>query len=109
MKNSQRMTGAPTNPASHLKLLEQTRIADVLRQFASARNCTPAQLALAWLLNQGDDVIPIPGTTKVARLEENVESINIQLTSDELREIASALPAAEGGRYKPEFMRLLDA
>lgn len=83
-------------------------IAAAVRAAAAARGCTPAQLALAWLLNQGDDIVPIPGTTKVSRLEENAGAADIRLTRAELDEIAGRIPDAEGPRYRPDMMQLLD-
>jgi aryl-alcohol dehydrogenase-like predicted oxidoreductase len=74
-----------------------------IQEKAAAKGCTPAQLALAWVLAQGDDIVPIPGTKKVHRLEENVGALDVRLTAEELDEIASALPEASGQRY-PEGM-----
>ncbi|XP_024392790.1 perakine reductase isoform X2 [Physcomitrium patens] len=58
-------------------------------------NCTPGQIALAWLLHQGDDVVPIPGTTKIPNLKENIGSVFINLTPEEVEEIAAAVPSHE--------------
>ena len=71
------------------------------RSLAQARKCTPAQLALAWLLHQREDLVPIPGTTKLHRLEENLGASEIRLSADDLAEIEDALPptAVAGGRY----------
>jgi aryl-alcohol dehydrogenase-like predicted oxidoreductase len=74
-----------------------------IERIAGDKGVTPAQLALAWVLHQGDDIAPIPGTKKVARLEENVGAVDVELTDDDLRQIAEALPAAAGLRY-PEAM-----
>ena len=63
---------------------------DLLRQLAARRNATPAQIALAWLLAQRRWIVPIPGTRKLARLDENLGSVDIELSSDELREIDAA-------------------
>jgi aryl-alcohol dehydrogenase-like predicted oxidoreductase len=72
-----------------------------VRELAAARGATPAQLALAWLLSQGDDIAPIPGTKRRARLEENLGAASIELTADERREIDAAFPfdVASGDRY----------
>ena len=72
-----------------------------LRALAAARGCTPAQLALVWLLHQGRDLVPIPGTTRIARLEENVAAAQLSLTAEELAAIEAAVPAAavSGARY----------
>lgn len=74
---------------------EEARVAnkvllDLLQQFAEKRNATPAQIALAWVLAQKPWIVPIPGTTKLHRLEENIGAVSIQLTADELREIEEA-------------------
>jgi aryl-alcohol dehydrogenase-like predicted oxidoreductase len=70
---------------------------------ARERACTPAQLALAWVLSQGDDVIPIPGTKRRKYLEENVGALDVSLSPADLARIDEAMPAAAGTRY-PEFM-----
>jgi len=72
---------------------------------AARKGCTPAQLALAWLLHRGDDIVPIPGTKSRARLEENAGAAAITLSAAELTALDAALPvgAAQGGRY-PEAM-----
>lgn len=59
---------------------------------AAKHSCTPPQLALAWLLHQGDDVVPIPGTTKIKNLIDNINSLAVKLTPDDLKEIADAIP-----------------
>jgi aryl-alcohol dehydrogenase-like predicted oxidoreductase len=73
-----------------------------IERLAAAKGATAAQLALAWVLAQGDDIVPIPGTKKVERLDENVEAAGITLTEAELAEVAAALPQVSGDRY-PEF------
>ncbi len=72
-------------------------------ELAADKAVTPAQLALAWVLAQGEDIVPIPGTKRRSRLEENVGAVDVALSDDELREIADALPEAVGERY-PEAM-----
>jgi len=74
---------------------------ELLGRIAKRKNATPAQIALAWLLVQKPWIVPIPGTTKLARLEENIGAVAIQLTSDDLREIdsASSKIKVEGARY----------
>jgi aryl-alcohol dehydrogenase-like predicted oxidoreductase len=74
-----------------------------ISELAADKAVTPAQLALAWVLSQGEDIVPIPGTKRRARLEENAAAVDIVLSDDELREIADALPEAAGPRY-PEAM-----
>jgi aryl-alcohol dehydrogenase-like predicted oxidoreductase len=80
-------------------------LVDVLRTIAERKKATPAQIALAWLLAQNPWIVPIPGTTKLARLEENIGAAAITLTADDLREIDSAASKIEiqGARY-PEAL-----
>jgi aryl-alcohol dehydrogenase-like predicted oxidoreductase len=83
-------------------------IADRVREMAEEKNCTPAQLALAWLLSR-PDVIPIPGTSSLARLEENVRAVDLELSDSDIAAIADALPkAAVGARYDPVMLDLVD-
>jgi len=77
----------------------------IVEELARDQGCSPAQLALAWVLAQGDDVVPIPGTKRRERLEENVGAADIALSPDELARIDAAVPAAAGGRYTEEMMR----
>lgn len=73
---------------------------------AAEKGCTPAQLTLAWLLAQGDDVVAIPGTRRLDRLEENVGALSVALTPDDVARISAAVPAgaAAGTRYPAAFM-----
>jgi aryl-alcohol dehydrogenase-like predicted oxidoreductase len=73
-------------------------IVDAVRAVAGRHGATPAQVALAWLLAQGPQVVPIPGTKRVSRLEENVAAADLELTADDLAEL-DALPAPVGARY----------
>jgi len=84
--------------------------ADRLREVAEEKHCTPAQLALAWLLNRHNDVIPIPGTSSLSRLEENIRAAEIRLNSEDLDRIEQALPkgAVVGDRYAAEMMKILN-
>lgn len=77
---------------------------------ARKKGCTPAQFALAWLLARGEDIVPIPGTTKPARLEENLGALDVRLTSDDIARIDRILPpgAASGGRYDEAQMQSLN-
>ena len=68
------------------------RLVDALRRLAEAKGCTPGQLALAWVLAQGDDVAPIPGTKRVAYLEENVGALGVELSDDDLKALEDAVP-----------------
>ena len=72
-----------------------------VQELAGERGCTPGQLALAWLLHQGDDVAPIPGTKRTAYLEENVGALDVTLTDEDLRQIEQVAPIgiAAGDRY----------
>lgn len=82
-------------------------LVDLLKKVATQKNATPAQIALAWLLAQKPWIVPIPGTTKMHRLEENIGAANIILTSQELNEINSALLSIKvaGDRYPEELER----
>ncbi len=80
--------------------LEQNRkLAGKVEALAGEKGCTPGQLALAWVLAQGDDLVPIPGTKRRTYLEENLAAAEIELTPDESARIAAELPAATGDRY----------
>ena len=89
------------NMEANLKLVEG------VREIAEEVGCTSAQLALAWLLHQGDDVVPIPGTKRVRYVEENAEAADIELTEDQLARIDEAVPvgASQGERYAPAGMK----
>jgi aryl-alcohol dehydrogenase-like predicted oxidoreductase len=92
------------NFAKNLAVLEQ------IKSIAQQKGCTPSQLALAWLLAQGPDIVPIPGTTDAKRLAENVAAPQITLSAGELQRIDAAAPqgAAVGQRYHPNMMALLN-
>ena len=82
---------------------------DLLRLVAEEKGATPAQIALAWLLAQRAYIVPIPGTTKLSRLEENLGAAHVELTLDDLCEIAEAAShiQAEGERYAPQHMAMV--
>jgi len=82
---------------------------DLLTKIATKKNATPAQIALAWLLAKRPWIVPIPGTTKLPRLEENLGSVSIEFTADELREIenASSEIKVEGARYPEHLQKLV--
>jgi aryl-alcohol dehydrogenase-like predicted oxidoreductase len=86
------------------------RLVDKVKELAARRGCTPGQLALAWVLAQGDDIVPIPGTKRRSYLEENVRAMELKLSPDELAEIDAIFPfgAATGARYTEESMRTLN-
>jgi aryl-alcohol dehydrogenase-like predicted oxidoreductase len=79
-----------------------------VEELAAAKGVTPAQLALAWVLAQGDDIVPIPGTRRIDRLEENVGALDVELTAEDLAEISAALPEGLGDRYSAQGMATLD-
>ena len=81
-----------------------------IEEMARAKGCTPAQLALAWVLAQGEDIVPIPGTRRRRNLEENVGALAVTLTNDDLRRIDELLPrgTAAGARYPPATIKWLN-
>jgi aryl-alcohol dehydrogenase-like predicted oxidoreductase len=80
-------------------------LVDQIEELAAEKGVTPSQLALAWVLNRGDDIVPIPGTKRRRYLEENVAATDVELTDEETERIASALPEPSGQRYTEEMMR----
>jgi aryl-alcohol dehydrogenase-like predicted oxidoreductase len=89
--------------------LEQNlRLAERVRELAEEKGVTPAQLALAWVLHRWEHIVPIPGTTKVARLEENLAAADIELSDEEVEQISQAVPAAAGARYDEQGMRTVN-
>ncbi|PRQ36136.1 putative perakine reductase [Rosa chinensis] len=87
-----------THPRFNGENLEKNKLFyNKLVNLAAKHSCTAPQLALAWLLHQGNDIIPIPGTTKVKNLDINVGSVNVKLTEEDLREISDAVPIDEVG------------
>jgi len=85
-------------------------IADAIGKIAAAKKATPAQVALAWLLAQKPWIVPIPGTTKLHRLEENIGATKVELTDEDLRkieEVVSAIPV-QGDRYSPQQAARID-
>jgi aryl-alcohol dehydrogenase-like predicted oxidoreductase len=81
---------------------------DLLTRIADRKGATPAQVALAWLLAQRPWIIPIPGTTKLHRLEENLAATDVELTADDPREIADAQIEGQGGRYSEANEKMID-
>jgi aryl-alcohol dehydrogenase-like predicted oxidoreductase len=92
------------NREHNLRLVEQ------LTEIADGLDCTPAQLALAWLLHQGDDVVPIPGTRRIKYLDENAAAAEIELSGEHLRVLDALFPpgAAAGDRYAPAGMQVVE-
>jgi len=83
-------------------------LVDLLKRVAERKKATPAQIALAWLLARKAWIVPIPGTTKLSRLEENIGAVAIELTSEDLREIDSAASkiTVQGARYPEDLAKL---
>ena len=77
-------------------------------ELAEAKDATPAQLALAWVLAQGEDVVPIPGTKRRSYLEQNVGAAEVELTEEDLARIDAELPQAAGDRYDPNGMKTVN-
>ena len=99
-----------TNPRFGEKALQANlKLVETVKELAGKKGCTPAQLALAWVLAQGDDLIPIPGTKRVRYLEDNMGALNVKLTESDLKEIKSRLAQIEvlGERYAPDMMALV--
>jgi aryl-alcohol dehydrogenase-like predicted oxidoreductase len=80
------------------------RIVAKVEKIAEEKGITPAQLALAWVLAQGEDIVPIPGTKRRKYLEENAAAADVELTDDDLARIDEELPEVSGERYSPEGM-----
>jgi len=91
-------------------LRNNQQLAKAFAEVAYGRNCTPAQLALAWVLAQGDHIIPIPGTKKRKYLVENAGAVDIKLTMDDLKEIDDLLKQYPdiGPRYTEKFAKRVD-
>lgn len=85
-------------------------LVDKINEMAAKRGFLAGQLALAWVLNQGSDIVPIPGTTKIKHIEENIAAASITFTNDELNQINELLPkgAASGLRYPETMMKILN-
>ena len=98
------------NPRFQRENLERNlRLVESVERLARAKQATPAQVALAWVLSRGEDVVPIPGTKHVRYLEENVGAADVELNGDDLRTLDEAFPAgaAAGDRYPPAGMRTI--
>jgi aryl-alcohol dehydrogenase-like predicted oxidoreductase len=95
-----RFTGE--NLQANLKLAER------VRELAEEKGITPGQLALAWVLSRGEQIVPIPGTKRRSYLEENLAAADVHLTAEESERIADAVPAAAGERYPAEAMQTVN-
>jgi aryl-alcohol dehydrogenase-like predicted oxidoreductase len=84
-------------------------VVDAIDDIAQKKDATPAQIALAWVLAQRPWIVPIPGTTKLHRLEENLDAVNVELTADDLREIDEAVSKipVQGARYPEEMQKMV--
>jgi aryl-alcohol dehydrogenase-like predicted oxidoreductase len=102
-RNHPRFTGE--NFARNLELVDR------VRELAASKGATPSQLAIAWVLAQGDDVVPIPGTKRRSYLEENLGALDVELTSEDLAAIEEVTPrgSVAGARYNPEMMANVNA
>jgi aryl-alcohol dehydrogenase-like predicted oxidoreductase len=82
----------------------------IVHQVAAEKGAKPGQIALAWLLHKGPDIVSIPGTRRIANLEQNVAAATIRLTADEIRRLEEAMPVgvAQGDRYTPEMLKLVE-
>ncbi len=98
-RNSPRFQG--DNFAKNLKLVDE------IKALATEKSCSPSQLALAWVLAQGDDIVPIPGTKRRTYLDENLRALDVKLTVDDLARIDRIIPpgSAAGERYAPNALR----
>jgi aryl-alcohol dehydrogenase-like predicted oxidoreductase len=90
-------------------LKKNLQIVETIKKFAAEKKCAPSQLALAWCLAQGEDIVPIPGTKKLNYLRENIKAVEVHLTSEDVQKINVALPAgvATGERYPVMQMQRL--
>jgi len=88
-----------------LNLEANLKIVDTIVKLASHKDCTPAQFSIAWLLSQGNDIVPIPGTRSIERLNENIAALDIRLNKEELEEINRLIPidGVVGEQYPKEF------
>jgi aryl-alcohol dehydrogenase-like predicted oxidoreductase len=77
---------------------------------AASKACTPSQLAIAWVMAQGEDIVPIPGTKRVKYLDDNLGALRVHLTSEDLRQIDAVLPmgSTSGARYHEQAMKAID-
>jgi aryl-alcohol dehydrogenase-like predicted oxidoreductase len=86
------------------------KAAAAVRDIAARKGATPAQIALAWLLHKGPDIVPIPGTKRRRYLEENVGAVNVPLSAEEMAQLDAALPPEKvaGPRYNAKQMAMVD-
>lgn len=84
------------------------KIVSIIQSIAQRNRSTPAQIALAWLLQKGDDIVPIPGTKRRSYLEENIGSAKLKLSNADIQELDKALPKVSGNRYNEQHMAYID-
>ncbi|XP_077252716.1 putative aldo-keto reductase 3 [Tasmannia lanceolata] len=84
-------------------LEHNARVFERVNEMATKKGCTPSQLALAWVHHQGNDVCPIPGTTKIVNFDQNIGALSVKLTPDEMADLES-FAAFKGDRYPGEFL-----
>ncbi len=101
-----------TNPRFQGDNLDHNlKLVRAVQELAKAKGCTPAQLALAWLLHQAPDIVPIPGTRSIARVDENAGAAHLDLSAADLKKISDVLAQSDviGTRYPEANMRVLNA
>ncbi|MCO5611080.1 hypothetical protein L7F22_065330 [Adiantum nelumboides] len=83
------------------EILEKNKVYEQIANFAKKHGCTPGQVALAWVLHQGKDILPILGTTKMKNFDENIAALKVKLSKQDIEEISTAVPASEvsEGKY----------
>lgn len=100
-----------TNPRFQREAFEKNlALAEEVKALAERKRCTPAQIALAWVLAQGNDIVPIPGTKRMKYLEDNLGALEVELSPDDLSALDELFPpgAATGERYAPELMEMVN-
>ena len=101
-----RSTGNPRFTPEAIK--NNRALIDVMERIGRQKHATPAQLALAWLLTRGDHVIPIPGSTRIERVEENAGATRVILTAEDIRALDALAPTVAGERYPEGGMRAVN-
>ena len=99
-----------TNPRFQEEALQENiALADAVSELAARRNLTPAQLAIAWVMAKGDQIVPIPGTKSPKRLEENAGAADVRLSAEDVAELDSSISpdAVRGQRYAAQMMSLI--
>ncbi len=100
----------PTTPRFSAENMKKNEaLVDVVKRVAARRSATPAQIALAWVLAQGDDVVPIPGTKRVRYLEDNAGAAAVQLDAADLRDLEGLAANVAGERYAASMMTMIES